>query len=398
MARTPLRYTNPPGPPERGSDGPLAVPQWWRGPDPDPEVIRRLFVDDGCGERDIAVVLGVSRERLVAALAGLGLERGVRARRVCQLDADELRRLVEQGETVGGLARRYGVSWDTAGRWLAELGLLPADPGIDPVRLNQLYVEQMLTTREVAAELGVDKGRVLRALAAAGIAARPRTQRRPRGARAAMTDDALQALYTQAGMTVARAAAHFGVDEGHLRGQVHRLGLTKRPGSFTAHLPEVTLAELAERAPGLYGDGWTLKQIASELGISTGTVRTALHDARVPVRAGGGSRGEDGPARVLIDELYDDPQVRAALLSHQVQLPGPDGWRHAGPRESYAPLPLTDDLLRALYVDVGLAMQEIAMLCGVGAGTVRAGLLAYHIALRSNRQRSPWKQRRYRPT
>ena len=43
------------------------------------------------------------------------------------------------------------------------------------------------------------------------------------------------------------------------------------------------------------------------------------------------------------------------------------------------------------------------MLCGVGAGgvgagTVRAGLLAGHIPLRFNRQRSPWKQRWYRPT
>ena len=42
-------------------------------------------------------------------------------------------------------------------------------------------------------------------------------------------------------------------------------------------------------------------------------------------------------------------------------------------------------------------MWEIAILGGVGAGTVRAGLLANRIPLRSNRQRSPWKQHRYRP-
>lgn len=398
MARTPLRYNSALVPAEVETTGPQPVPQWWRGPDPDPELVRRLYVTEGCSERDLAVILGVSRTRLAAVLTGLGLERGARARQVCPLDAGEVRRLVEQGETAGGLARRFGVSWDTAGRWLAEIGLLPADPGIDPARLHELYVEQLLTTREVAAQLGVDKGRVLRALAAAGIPARPRTQRRLRGARAALTDEALRALYADLAMTVERAAAHFGVNEDHLRGRIHLLGLSKRPGSFTAHLPGATLQGLAARAPELYQDGWTLQQIADELGTSNQTVRLTLHDARLPVRAGGGARGEDGPARVLVDELYDDPQIIQVLRRHQVRLPGPQGWRRAGPRESYAPLPLANGLLRALYADVGLAMNEIAMLCGVGTGTVRSGLLAHHIALRSNRQASPWKQRRYRPT
>lgn len=125
-------------------------------------------------------------------------------------------------------------------------------------------------------------------------------------------------------------------------------------------------------------------------------MRLALHSAGVPVRAGGGARGSDGPARVLLDELYGDPQIVAVLRDHQVQVPGPEGWQRAGPLESYAPLPLAGGLLQALYVDIGLAMNEIAMLCGVGTGTVRGGLLAHGIELRSNRQLSPWKQRRHR--
>jgi len=99
---------------------------------------------------------------------------------------------------------------------------------------------------------------------------------------------------------------------------------------------------------------------------------------------------------VLIDELYADQQIVQVLSAHQVRMPGPVGWRPAGPRESYAPLPLAADLLRALYVEVGLPMHEIAMLCGVGIGAVRGGLLNSGIALRSNRQASPWKQRQYR--
>ncbi len=127
-----------------GEVGGRPVPPWWRGPDPDPELVRRLVVQEGRSEREVAVLLGVSRARLGAVLTGLGIMRGDRARQACPVDADELRRLVERGESASGLARRYGVSWDTAGRWLAEAGLLPADPGIDRVRLRELYVEQEL--------------------------------------------------------------------------------------------------------------------------------------------------------------------------------------------------------------------------------------------------------------
>ncbi len=197
-------------------------------------------------------------------------------------------------------------------------------------------------------------------------------------------------------MTVAEAARHFGVSEGYLRGRATGLGLTKRPGSFTPHLPTQTLQDLTGRAPELYRQGWTLTQIAAELGTSAQSVRLALHRARVPVRTGGGARPDDGPARVLIDELYADQQIVQVLSAHQVRMPGPLSWRPAGPRESYAPLPLAANLLRALYVEVGLPMHEIAMLCGVGIGAVRAGLLKCGIALRSNRQPSPWKQRRFR--
>jgi len=47
-------------------------------------------------------------------------------------------------------------------------------------------------------------------------------------------------------------------------------------------------------------------------------------------------------------------------------------------------LPLDGELPRALYVDIGLAMKEISMLCGVGLGTVRSGLCAPDNALRAN--------------
>jgi len=61
------------------------------------------------------------------------------------------------------VAREHGVSHSTAARWFAEAGLLGADPKADTGQLVELYVHQRLTTREVAAELGISKDRAIRA-------------------------------------------------------------------------------------------------------------------------------------------------------------------------------------------------------------------------------------------
>lgn len=146
------------------------------------------------------------------------------------------------------------------------------------------------------------------------------------------------------------------------------------------------------RAPELYESGWTMGQIATQLGTSKQSVQSALRDAQVPVRRSGPGSSES-PARVLIDELYADADIVGVLRRHGVARQ--DGWHRSSAWESYAPLPLAGDLLRALYVDVGLAILHIEMLCGVGTGTVRSGLAAYNIAMRPSRQACPWNQRRH---
>jgi len=123
-------------------------------------------------------------------------------------------------------------------------------------------------------------------------------------------------------------------------------------------------------------------------------VRAALVAARVPVRgAGGGPRSSERPARVLLDDLYADPDVVAVLAEHGVHRPGAAGWQRTGARQSYAPLPLTAGLLTALYLDVGLATSDIALLCGVGNNMVSSGLHEHNVELRPAKIASPWKQR-----
>jgi len=354
----------------------LPAQRWWRGPDPDPELVRRMFGDEGRTEVEIAAAMKISRARLAAVLTELGIDRGRRIRRVCPVGDAGLRVLLEQGATVASLARRFSVAKVNVQRWLAGAGLLLADPAVDVDALSRLYVEQGLTVREVAGALGLCRARVEVALAVAGIPARRRTERQPSGRRADVTDEMLRELYSRPEVTVRALVQRFGVSQDYLRRRLHALGLTRRPGTFAPRLPSPTRQGLAGRAPTLYQQGWTLKQIAEQLGTSVSTVR---------------------PARVLLDDLYADPDIVAVLAEHGVRRPGAAGWKRTGARQTYAPLPLTAGLLTALYLDVGLATSDIALLCGVGNNMVSSGLHEHNVELRPAKIASPWKQRHAPP-
>jgi hypothetical protein len=256
-------------------------------------------------------------------------------------------------------------------------------------------VQRRLTTREVAAELGISKDRAIRALTAAGIPRRPRSVRRPRGARVAVTDTALAEVYHRQDMTIAEAATHFGVSEEYVRRRVAEAGLTRRPGPFaprSAWSPDV----LQARAGKLYEKGMTMREVGARLGVSTSTVSAALHAAKVPVRPGGGTRPEaQGPPRTLIADLYADPDVIAALRRHQVEVPDEAEWHVTGPFQTYVPLPVPATLLRELYVDIGLSIHHIALLIGLGDMATRNRLIQAGVPFRPSRGRCPWNRRRY---
>ena len=189
--------------------------------------------------------------QVTAALKAAGI--GWRSsRKRCPVDDDCLRSMVLDGAaSPTTLARRYGVARNTAARWLADAGLLDKDPAIDEHRLRQLYVDQQLTTREVAKALGVNKTKILLALAAAGIVARPREMKRPRPTAASVTADAVTALYSEPGMTMRKAAAHFGVSIDCISRRLIELGIpSQATPDPAADLPSAELrnqaAELTE--------------------------------------------------------------------------------------------------------------------------------------------------------
>src|SRR4051794_15936082 len=84
-----------------GADNPAAavsVPRWWRGPDPDPTEVARLYVQERRPEFEIAVLLSISRARVAAVLRSAGIPRRT-SRKDCPVDSDTLRAMVRTGST-----------------------------------------------------------------------------------------------------------------------------------------------------------------------------------------------------------------------------------------------------------------------------------------------------------
>ena len=88
-------------------------------------------------------------------------------------------------------------------------------------------------------------------------------------------------------MTIAKAAAHFGVSDEYVRRRIAEAGLTRRPGTFaprSAYPPDV----LQAKAVKLYATGMTMREVGARLGVSSSTVSMALHAAKAPVRPAAG--------------------------------------------------------------------------------------------------------------
>lgn len=374
------------------SAGPRSFTGWTKQPVAEPAVVAALYAE-GRTEREIAVELGVSRQRIADALAAAGVVRREPGRR-CPVDAIELHRLVvDEGLNQAQLARRFGAASGTVSRWLAECGLGMPDARADPAQLRELYVTQRLTTREVGAELGMSHNRVIRELELAGIPRRSRHERRPREARAEVTKEAAEELYMRRGLTVRELAETFGVSDEYLRKRLREFGISKRPGSFRPKLAR-RRADLMADAVELYAPaGATMRDVADELGISTTIVRELLHEAGVTVRPPG--RHPIGTERRVLRDLYRDPDVVDVLRRFAVVVQDSRRWSRPSPYETVAPWPLPAELLEELYARLGLSAFHIGLLCGFGALAVLNRLRALRMEVRPAGQPCPWTQRRY---
>lgn len=95
-------------------------------------------------------------------------------------------------------------------------------------------------------------------------------------------------------------------------------------------------------------------------------------------------------AMCVLDQLYDDRQIRAVVRRHRiapVRAPGPIADRFPEPAA------LSPDLLRSLYSDIGLAARHIELLTGQPEEQILDALHLAGIEVRTFGSPSPWRQR-----
>ena len=85
-------------------------------------------------------------------------------------------------------------------------------------------------------------------------------------------------------------------------------------------------------------------------------------------------------------------EVRQALERWGIPIPDPECWERPSPFQILAPDPLPEELLRHLYVALGLTIHHISILCGIGTTGVKGQLQRLGIPLRPPGP-SPWTRR-----
>jgi transposase len=306
----------------------------------------------------------------------------------CPLSCTALRRAVlDERLNPTRLAERYDVSRDTAARWIADAGLHRPDAILTHDVLRPLYVEAGMTVRNIAAHLNVSNNRVLRALANAGIDPRPRSQ--PRPGIHYVSDEDMRLAYVEQRLSLTDMVTKFGVTRYYLQRRIRELGLTKRPGSHTPR-SRWSAEELTATIVRLDHADVAVADIAQRLEVSTSTVQHVLHRSMLPIRRSKKIALSDrAPSRV--EQLYGDPAIVQCLSDHDVEIPELHEWSPASAWSTYAPQPLSADLVRDLYLCAGLPIQAIAWLCGVSTATVRNTMIRAAIPPRRAGTRAPWR-------
>jgi len=266
-------------------------------------------------------------------------------------------------------------------------------PPIDLDLLVRLYEREGLSTRAIGARTGIERQRVTRALRKAGVAVRPRGagRRRPVGGSAELpcTERLLRALYQDARLSSRQIGSILGMPERTVRGRLGRYGIKARTRGGWNREDRTTV-------PGgvlevLYVElGMTAAEVGERLGVSAKTVLRSAHALGVPVRSGG-VVPMPGPEQIeLVNALYADPLIAAALAAHDVPRVLAGG---SLSRRFPVPVPLTTSLIKDLYWGCGTSLNHIELLTGQAAESVRGFMRRTGIPLRHTGGQTPFLRR-----
>jgi len=273
---------------------------------------------------------------------------------------------------------------------LSNSGGLPA--GTDLAELVcHLYICEGLSTYRIGAVTGIDRQRVGRMLARAGVPVKPRGEGRRRlvGADRAALDEAMERLYAESGLSSGEISAIVGVPQRTVRDRLRARGVRMRTKGRLNR--EDRVAVPADALIRLYvGGGLSAADTGRLLGVSGQIVLRAAHDEGLPVRVGG-PEPSHGPGEIeLVEALYADPLVRRALARHHIARRPAGGpiWQRFP-----VPVPVSGELAEDLYVACGLAVRHIELLTGQPGQTILRLLGAQGITRRPAGGRSPFMRR-----
>jgi DNA-binding CsgD family transcriptional regulator len=263
----------------------------------------------------------------------------------------------------------------------------------DRDRLTYYYVDLGLSTRQIAKEIGISRGRVTRALHESGVSLPARgTGRAHRRSWWPAPEDLprhLVDLYLRQQLPIEEVAARLGVTGRTVSSLLRKHGIPVRSSGWANR--EDRLALPTKEVRRLYvGAGLSAAEVGRQLGGSQRDVLRLAHELGWPVRRGGPTPVRGPTAIELLEQLYSDSRVRLALSRYGVPEKAPGGpiWQRFPHRIALAPR-----LLRDLYTECGLATQHIELLTGQPAGTVANRLRAAGVRLRPPGQRSPFLRR-----
>lgn len=343
----------------------------------DDTVIVGMFVDDEITIGRIGDELGISMYLVRAALR----RNDVNTLRRSPLDEDRLAALYEAGLTLGAIADKLKESRSRVRNAIKRLGL----PKRQPHR-----TELTIPTNELRALLdaGVNDDEIARQHKVAAYAVRRRRRkeqlRRPKRPTPPLSRTGLQNRLDN-GATLSEIASEHRVALASVRRWCDYHGIERTTEAARnrrhdgVHLNPVHLEQMYSH------EQQTIKQVASHFDVDSAIVAFELHSHRIPVRRSGQSTA---PGTVVLDALYDDPDINKVLEHHAVPI-RPEGGhlleRFPDPR------PVDDELLDYLYCRVGLSTMHISLLTGHSPAVVRDHLRQFGVALRKGR--SPWFSR-----
>jgi plasmid maintenance system antidote protein VapI len=200
-------------------------------------------------------------------------------------------------------------------------------------------------------------------------------------------------LYEDERLSSRQVAAILGVPERTVRDRLRRYGITVRTRGRCNREDRKTLP--AEVLQALYSElGLTAAEVGRRLGISGNTVLRDAHALGIPVRSGG-AVPLSGPGEIeLVAALYADPLIAAALTAHNIpRVPAGGSLADRFPR----PVPLTTPMVKDLYWACGTGTNHIELLTGQAAESVRGFMRRTGIPLRHPGGRTPF-MRRWRTT